>query len=128
MQPDPLIRRVARIAFGFCVAATLVAQWQFGWRAAAGVLGGRLLIGIRFHTLGSGVSALLAAASGGAPARNVVAASVLKLVLRYALLGFLAYVMIARLRLHPIGLLVGASSVPAAAFVEAARFLVKKTS
>jgi len=36
--------------------------------------------------------------------------------------------MIARLRLHPIGLLVGASSVAAAAFVEAGRFLVKKTS
>jgi hypothetical protein len=49
-------------------------------------------------------------------------------VLRYALLGFLAYVMIARLRLHPIGLLVGASSVPAAAFVEAVRLLVKRTS
>jgi hypothetical protein len=111
-----------------CLGATAVAAWQFGSPAALGVLGGGLLIGISFHTLGSGVSALVLAASGGASARGVVLRSVVKLMLRYALLGFLAYVMIARLRLHPIGLLVGATSVPAAAFVEAARFLVKKTS
>jgi hypothetical protein len=36
--------------------------------------------------------------------------------------------MIARLRLHPIGLLVGVSSVTAAALVEAVRYLAKKTS
>jgi hypothetical protein len=129
LQPDLLIRRIARMSVAFCVAATAVALWQFGWRAALGVLGGGLLIGISFYTLGSGVSALvLAATEGAASARRVVQRSVLKLVLRYALLGFLAYVMIARLRLHPIGLLVGASSVAAAAFVEAARYLVKKTS
>jgi hypothetical protein len=42
---------------------------------------------------------------------------------RYALLGFLAYAMIARLRLHPVGLLIGVSSVFAAAAVEALRQL-----
>ncbi|MCL4813888.1 MAG: hypothetical protein KJ061_15465 [Vicinamibacteraceae bacterium] len=42
---------------------------------------------------------------------------------RYALLGFLAYVMIARLRLHPVGLLIGVSSVVAAAAIEAVRQL-----
>jgi hypothetical protein len=36
--------------------------------------------------------------------------------------------MIARLRLHPIGLLVGASSIAAAAFFEAARLLSQKSS
>jgi hypothetical protein len=122
------VGRVARIATGFCIAAALIALWRFGWPAALGVLGGGLLIGISFYTLGSGVSALVLAATQGASARGVVQRSLVKLVLRYALLGFLAYVMIARLRLHPIGLLVGASSVAAAAFVEAARFLVKKSS
>ena len=112
----------------FCVAGTTLALWRFGWPAALGVLGGGLLIGISFYTLGSGVSALVLAATQGASARGVVQRSLVKLVLRYALLGFLAYVMIARLRLHPIGLLVGATSVPAAASVEAVRFLVKKTS
>jgi hypothetical protein len=123
-----MIRRVGRMSVAVCLIAAAVALWRFGAAAALGVLGGGLLIGISFYTLGSGVSALVMAASGGASARGVVLRSLVKLVLRYALLGFLAYVMIARLRLHPIGLLVGASSVPAAAFVEAARFLVKKTS
>ena len=117
-----MVRRVGLTSVAICAASAAVALWRFGGAAALGVLGGGLLIGISFHTLGSGVSALVLAASGGAPARGVVLVSLVKLVLRYALLGFLAYVMIARLRLHPIGLLVGASSVPAAAFVEAARF------
>ena len=46
---------------------------------------------------------------------------------RYALLALLAYAMIARLRLHPIGLLAGASSVVAAATFEAVRQLTKKS-
>jgi hypothetical protein len=45
---------------------------------------------------------------------------------RYALLGFLAYVMIARLRLPPLGLIAGASSVVAAIGLEAVRLLLKK--
>ena len=128
MQPDPLVQRVGRLAVAICLAAAALAWWRFGAAAAVAVLGGGLLIGISFYTLGGAVSALVAAAAGGAAARGLVLQSVVKLVLRYALLGFLAYVMIARLRLHPIGLLVGASSVPAAASVEAVRLLVKKTS
>jgi hypothetical protein len=38
-----------------------------------------------------------------------------------------AYVMIVRLRLHPLGLLAGASSIVAAVTVEAVRVLVKKS-
>jgi hypothetical protein len=49
-----------------------------------------------------------------------------KIALRYALLGLLAYVMIARLRLHPWGLLAGASSVVAGASLEAVRLALKK--
>ena len=49
-----------------------------------------------------------------------------KLALRYALLALLAYVMIARLRLHPLGLMAGASSVVAAVSIEAVRVLLKK--
>jgi hypothetical protein len=47
----------------------------------------------------------------------------LRLAGRYALLGFLAYAMIARLRLHPVGLLIGVSSAVAAAAAEALRQL-----
>ena len=46
-----------------------------------------------------------------------------KLAGRYALLGLWAYVMIVRLRLHAIGVLIGASSLVAAASFEAVRVL-----
>jgi hypothetical protein len=49
-------------------------------------------------------------------------------VLRYALLALLAYVMIARLRLHPWGLLAGASSVVAGVALEAIRQLPSASS
>ena len=125
MAPDPSVERIGRSAVVICVVAAAVALAVWGGKVAAGVLGGGLLIGISFYTLGQGVAALVLAATGGASARQAVTGALVKLVLRYALLGFLAYVMIARLRLHPIGLLAGASSVAAAAFIEAVRLLAK---
>jgi hypothetical protein len=53
--------------------------------------------------------------------RRAAAGALARLSGRYALLAFLAYVMIARFRLHPIGLLIGVSSLPFAASVEAVR-------
>ncbi len=94
---------------------------------AIGVLGGGLLIAISLYTIGGGVAVLVAGAAGGAPARQKLAGTLLKVVFRYALLGFLAYVMIARLRLHPLGLLVGATSITAAVFVEAVRLHTKRS-
>ena len=99
-----------------------------GAAAAFGVLGGGLLIGISFYLLASGSAGLSALVAGGtsrAERRRLAPGVILKLAGRYALLGFLAYVMIARLRLHPLGVLAGASSVAAAAFIEAVRFLNK---
>ena len=125
MPGDPLVDRIGRTSIIICLVFAAVALPLWGLRVAAGVLGGGLLIGISFYTLGHGVAALVQAATGGGTARQAVTGTLLKLVLRYALLGFLAYVMIARLRLHPIGLLAGASSVPAAAFIEAVRLLAK---
>ncbi|HEY0872260.1 MAG TPA: ATP synthase subunit I [Vicinamibacterales bacterium] len=125
MQADPLVARIGRISVVICAIATAAAWALAGPRMAAGVLGGGLLIGISFYTLRGGVAAPVTAASGGQAPRSAVGRSLVKLVLRYALLGFLAYVMIARLRLHPIGLLVGVTSVAAAAFVEAVRILAK---
>lgn len=141
MRDDPLVRRIGRDSAVICVVTAAAAAAVWGWPVAASVLGGGLLIGISFYTIGSGVSAIVTAASGDGAAsatpgeaasrsasrRTTLGRSLIRLAVRYALLGFLAYVMIARLRLHPIGLLVGASSVPAAAFVEAARLLVKRT-
>lgn len=128
MHDDPLFRRVWRLAAVFCLLAAVIAWFGWGTRVAVGVLGGGLLIGISLVSLGGGVAALVSPGSRGVGPRRSMGAALLKVVLRYALLGFLAYVMIARLRLHPIGLLVGASSIAAAAFIEAARLLSQKSS
>ncbi|HVL69176.1 MAG TPA: ATP synthase subunit I [Vicinamibacterales bacterium] len=128
MHDDPLVRRVWRSSALVCLAAAAAAWLWFGVAAAAAVVGGGVLIGVSFYTLGSGVAALVAAAAGQAPRRVTMGRNLVKVVFRYALLGFLAYVMIARLRLHPIGLIVGASSIFAAVCIEAARSLAKKSS
>ena len=89
-----------------------------GWRAAAAVLGGGLLSEISFLSIRSGID--------GVAVRRRAGRTVLAMAGRYALLGFLAYVMIARLRLPPLGLIAGASSVVAAATTEGIRLLLKK--
>jgi hypothetical protein len=131
MEADPLLRRVERTALVVCGAgagcALVLARGRPG--PALAVLGGGLLIGVSYWTIKGGVSgiAALAAGGGGKAARRNFAWTLAKLAGRYALLAVLAYVMIARLRLHPLGLLAGASSVVAAVSVEAARLLMKKS-
>jgi hypothetical protein len=125
---DPLLRRLTRTSAVVCVLMAIAGYALGGTAAAFGVLGGGMLIGISFYLLGSGAAGLSALVAGSTPRADrgrIARGVVLKLAGRYALLGFLAYVMIARLRLHPVGVLAGASSVAAAAFVEAVRFLTK---
>ena len=110
-----------------CLGAVVLSWALVDGRMAAGVLGGGLLIGLSLYTLGGGVAAVVHAAAGGRTDPGRVGKTLLKVVVRYALLGFLAYVMIARLRLHPIGLLVGATSITAAVFVEAVRLHLKRS-
>jgi hypothetical protein len=130
-----MLRRLERNAILACLAMAIVA-YVLGhrrWAPVLGVLGGGLLIGISYRTIGSGVSGivnLMAAPRGpgeGDPAPPKVGRTMVLVIARYALLTLLAYVMIARLRLHPLGLLAGASSVVAAAGVEAFRLLMKKS-
>jgi hypothetical protein len=123
---DPLVRRVGRLALVICLLIGAGAWVFVGLHMAAGVLGGGLLIGLSLHTLGGGVAAVVTAATGGRVAPAQAGKTLVKVVVRYALLAFLAYVMIARLRLHPIGLLVGATSITAAVFVEAVRLHTKR--
>ena len=134
-EVDPVLRRLERTAAAVCGLMALAALGFGGgrWEPAAGVLGGGLLIAVSYRTIGAGVSGLAEAiARPRDPADDAVRAprigrTVLVMAGRYALLALLAYVMIARLRLHPLGLLAGASSIVAAVTVEAVRLFVKKS-
>jgi hypothetical protein len=120
-MPDPFLdalERRAVICCGvFALAAFLLTR---GWRAPAGVLGGGVLIAVSFLAIRSSIEQMTPV-RGGPPRVAKPLAAAVKLVGRYALLAILAYVMIARLRMHPVALLTGASSVVAAAAVDAAR-------
>jgi hypothetical protein len=117
---DDLLARLQRnaLVIGLAMAAAAVAIAR-DWRAGAAVLGGGLLVATSLVSIRGAFDDMAA--------RRRAGRAVLKIAGRYALLGFLAYVMIARLRLPPLGLIAGASSVVAAAMVEAVVLLWKKT-
>jgi hypothetical protein len=128
---DLFLRRLERTAVAVCLTMAAVALVLSGGRPgpALAVLAGGFLIGVSYWSIGLGVHALASAfiATGEEPPSRPrrMGWTLARVLLRYALLALLAYVMIARLRLHPIGLLAGASSVVAAAALEACRFLWK---
>ncbi len=128
MEPDVLLRRVERTALVLCgvMACVALALPRGSLRLAAAVLGGGLLAGVSYGSIKSGVTSVVDRMPG-VSSRAPRALIGLQLAGRYALLALLAYVMIARLRLHPLGLLAGASSIVAAVTVEAVRVLIKKS-
>jgi hypothetical protein len=129
---DALLRRIEFTACVICGAfaaiALVIARGRPG--PALAVIAGGILVAVSYYTITSATSVMLAATAADADAARVrrrFAWTLTRIALRYALLTFLAYVMIARLRLHPLGLLAGASSVVAAVSVEALRLLLKKS-
>jgi hypothetical protein len=123
---DPLLRRVERRALVIALVSASVAWAVSGMEMAAAVLGGAALIAVSYGAIRRGVTGLVSAAAArgeaGEPApRTGVWTGVLTLAFRYALLAGIAYVMIARLRMPPIGLLIGASAITAAAALELTR-------
>ena len=134
MQAEAILHRVQLTATVVCIvfAAIAFALSHGRIEPAIAVLAGGVLAGISYWMLASGVTNVvdLMMPRAGEPARPTRRSHLVitgKLAGRYALLALLAYVMIARLSLHPLGLLVGASSVVAAVAIEAVRFLLKKT-
>ena len=130
MIRDPMLRRLERNAWIWCLATAGAAFGVSGGRLgpSLAILGGGGLIGVSYWSISSSIDALVTAATPPArsTSRPAVAWALAKFVGRYALLALLAYVMIARLRMHPIGLLVGASSMVAAAAIEAVRTHVRR--
>ena len=131
LETDPLLHSVERNSFIIGAAMTVGALFVPPRpQLAIGVAAGAFLVGFSYWTLKRGVTALAAlvarAPDAGLKTRGNAARELWKLVLRYALLALLAYVMIARLRLHPWGLLAGASSVVAGVSLEAVRLVIKR--
>ncbi|MBP6715530.1 MAG: hypothetical protein KA205_01595 [Acidobacteria bacterium] len=116
-----LLPRIERRAMWFVVGAALLALVvpPAGPPVAAGVFGGAVIGAVSYWAIKRGVTGLTNAVVEGASVRARTTRALIILVGRYALLALIAYVMIARLRLSPIGLLVGASMIPAAAMFEA---------
>jgi small-conductance mechanosensitive channel len=128
---DPVLQAVERNSLVIGAAMTVAALFvRPRPQLAIAVAAGAFLVSVSYWTLKRGVTtfaALVAKTPDAAQKTRPNAARELwKLVLRYALLALLAYVMIARLRLHPWGLLAGASSVVAGVSLEAVRLLTKE--
>ena len=128
------LKRIERTAVLVVLVATAAGAVFGGIDWAGGILGGGLLAAVSYWAIRSSVDALMAltghsadaGADGGAapdtPSARVSSGRIAVSVLgRHALLAVLAYVIIARLRLHPLGVLVGASAVVLAATREAFR-------
>jgi hypothetical protein len=122
MMGDPLdasgfLRRFETDAIIACMAAAVVTVVVSGGdgRAGLSVLSGGVLAGISYRAVKGTVDAALS--------RKGPRAALVKNFTRYGILAFVAYVMLARLRLHPIGLLIGSSSLALAAGAAAIRSL-----
>jgi hypothetical protein len=120
---DTLLTRLARDAALSCLALALIAfaVRPDRPRLALGVVGGGVLIGLAFWAIRGAVLQLTAGAESGENTRNSRVFALVKFFTRHAILAFAAYGMMARLELHPVGLLIGVSSMVMAAAVEATR-------
>lgn len=116
-DPDPILRAFERDAIVSCLTLGVGALFVPGGGplAAASVLGGGALCFISYRAIKRAAGAM----AGG----RGRAGALVNFFTRHAILAFAAYVMLVRLRLHPVGLIAGASSLVLAAAAAAARFV-----
>ena len=116
-ESDPALRRLERHSVIACavlaVAAGIVTRRV---EAPLGVLCGGGLVAISYRGIKAGITVLAEAGAGGT---RKVAVGLVKSFTRYGILAVAAYVMMARLRLPPVAVFVGASSLVIAVMVEA---------
>jgi hypothetical protein len=123
VERDPALRRFehdALIVWGGLTAATL-AVTRGRWDVALGVAAGGALMAISYLGIKGGTDVLVRAVGGVRPGRRALVIGALKFLGRFALLGLGAYVMLTRFRLHPVGVLVGASTPVLAAAIQVGR-------
>lgn len=116
---DPFVRRFERDAVIACalMALTLFFWPGGGWWSAVSVVAGGGLVAFGYWGVKGAVNHAMAGQKPGALA-------LVKFFTRYAILAFVAYVMLARLRVSPVGLMVGVSSPVVAACAAAARTVI----
>jgi hypothetical protein len=120
-ESDPVLRRVERNGIIACLVMA-AAAWAIARGAPdapLGVLGGGLLVAVSYRGIKSGVDALVRVMTGGG--RKGIVSGLVKFFTRYAILAGGAYVIMARLRLPPVAVFAGASSIVVAVVVEALR-------
>jgi hypothetical protein len=118
-EPDPVLRRVERNGIVACAAMAAIA-WAVARgdvSAPAGVFCGGALAWISYRGIKGGIDALTGAARSGVS----IATGLVKFFTRYAILAVAAYVIMARLRMPPMAVIAGASSLVVAVAVEALR-------
>lgn len=116
-----MLRRVERGALGACAAMAVVAALvsRAPLAAAAGVAAGGVLAAISYRGIKAGVDVLTGSAGGDG--RPGIAFGLVKFFTRYAILAIVAWVIMARVRLPPVAVIAGASSLVVAVAVEAMR-------
>ena len=124
-EVDPVLRRVERNGVIACGVMAVIAWAIARGRVAAplGVVGGGLLVAVSYRGIKGGIDALvggMAAADAGNNGRQA-AIGLVKFFTRYGILAAAAYVIMARLRLPPLAVFAGASSLVVAVTLEALR-------
>jgi hypothetical protein len=119
-----MLDRIARDAAMVCaLMVVLAAVWKRDFAAPAGVAAGGLLVAMTFWAIKGTVDALIRRQSESETPRKRVGFQLVKFFTRHVMLGLAAYVMMMRLRVDPVAMLIGVSSLGAAAAVEAIRGL-----
>jgi hypothetical protein len=112
------VERDALIACAAIAAAAWVVA-RGNAQAPIGVFGGGALVWISYRGIKSGIDAVTEVGTGSRGVRTAI--GLVKFFTRYAILAFAAYVIMARLRLPPLAVFAGASSLVVAVAVEAVR-------
>ena len=124
-ESDPTLRRIERYTVVACAALAVAAGMVTrGIDAPLGVLGGGALVAISYRGIKAGITAVIDArhaSEARAGGTRTVAVGLVKFFTRYAILAVAAYVIMARLRLPPVAVFAGASSLVIAVMVEALR-------
>jgi hypothetical protein len=119
-----VIARLARTTAVVCVvSAVAFAMWKRTLAAPLGVLGGGVLIGLSFWAIRGAVDTLIARRSDVETGRKSTNFTLVKFFTRHAIVALAAYGMMVRLRVDPVGLLLGVSSLGVATAVEMLRDL-----